>query len=160
MYRHSTCRLKKSGAHFLGPLLLFIPILSQDLSSHMLRAGAAQVLAIFKSSGSVIPHVSCRHCTGFGNFQIILAGSEVRSEHVVLQDRTGASVTIDYPEDGSIFPSEITPPTFIWHDGDASVSTWRIDISFADGTKRLRLRSHGDPMQIGEIEPTMHFQYE
>jgi tetratricopeptide (TPR) repeat protein len=126
---HSTGRLNKSGAHFLVPFLLFISILSLNLSVHRYRVSAAQVLAISKFSW------------------------QVRSEHVVLQDRTRASVTIDYPEDGSIFPPEITPPTFIWHDGDASVSTWRIDISFADGTKPLRLRSQGDPMQIGEIDP-------
>ena len=28
-----------------------------------------------------------------------------------------APITIDYPQDGSILPPEITPPTFIWHDG-------------------------------------------
>ena len=27
-----------------------------------------------------------------------------------------AAITVDYPANGSIFPPEITPPTFIWHD--------------------------------------------
>ena len=29
-------------------------------------------------------------------------------------------ITVDYPEEGSIFPPEITPPTFLWHDGSAA----------------------------------------
>jgi len=26
------------------------------------------------------------------------------------------AIAIDYPEEGSIFPPEITPPAFLWHD--------------------------------------------
>ena len=63
-----------------------------------------------------------------------------------------ASITIDYPEDGSIFPPEIVPPTFLWRDPETSAKTWRIDISFADGSETLHVNSHGDPMRIGEID--------
>jgi tetratricopeptide (TPR) repeat protein len=64
-----------------------------------------------------------------------------------------ASIKIDYPEDGSIFPPEITPPTFLWRDADAAAKTWRIDITFADGSETLHVTSPGDPMRIGEIDP-------
>ena len=49
-----------------------------------------------------------------------------------------ASITIDYPLEDSVFPPEITPPTFIWRDAATSATHWRIDISFADGSARLR----------------------
>ncbi|MGO9862693.1 MAG: tetratricopeptide repeat protein [Terriglobales bacterium] len=64
-----------------------------------------------------------------------------------------ATITIDYPEDGSIFPPEITPPTFLWRDPQASAKIWRIEIAFADGSEPIRAISHGEPMHISEIDP-------
>jgi tetratricopeptide (TPR) repeat protein len=64
-----------------------------------------------------------------------------------------ASITIDYPQDGSIFPPDILPPTFIWRDADAAVKSWRIAITFADGSKPIHATSHGEPIQIGKIDP-------
>jgi tetratricopeptide (TPR) repeat protein/Tol biopolymer transport system component len=63
------------------------------------------------------------------------------------------SITIDYPESGSIFPPDIMPPTFLWRDAETSDQTWRIDISFADGSESLHVDSKGNPMQIGKIDP-------
>ena len=64
-----------------------------------------------------------------------------------------ASITIDYPQDGSIFPPDILPPTFIWRDADAAVKSWRIAITFADGSKPIHATPHGEPIQIGKIDP-------
>lgn len=64
-----------------------------------------------------------------------------------------AAIQIDYPQDGAIFPREITAPTFIWHDGNALAVAWRIDVVFADGERAMQVRSGGDRMQIGEIDP-------
>jgi tetratricopeptide (TPR) repeat protein len=86
----------------------------------------------------------------------VLAASRtwtVPSEHLALEASTGAALAIDYPQDGSIFPAEITPPTFIWHDGNASATTWRIDVAFSDGAKPLHIESQGEPMKIGAIDP-------
>src|ERR1700684_4034918 len=68
-------------------------------------------------------------------------------------DSGSASITIDYPEDGSVFPPEITPPTFLWRDVESSAKTWRIDIIFADGSETIHVNSQGEPMRIGEIDP-------
>ena len=59
---------------------------------------------------------------------------------------------IDYPQPGSIFPPEITAPTFVWHDGAGTAKSWLIEIAFADGTSTLRVQSTGEPPQIGEID--------
>jgi Tfp pilus assembly protein PilF len=106
-----------------------MPELSRDLLSRTYRADPVKVLAASQSS-------------------LLVPG-----EHLVLPDSASASITIDYPQDGSIFPPEITPPTFIWRDPDASARTWRIDISFADGSKPVHATSQGEPMHIGDIDP-------
>jgi tetratricopeptide (TPR) repeat protein len=86
----------------------------------------------------------------------VLAASKtwaVLREHLALEAAAGGAITIDYPQDGSIFPAEITPPTFIWHDADASSTSWRIDVAFTDGAKPLRIESRGEAMKIGAIDP-------
>src|SRR5665811_1441102 len=64
-----------------------------------------------------------------------------------------AAITIDYPEEGSIFPPEITPPTFLWRDGGKSAVFWRIDVSFGDGPATLHATSRGERLRIGRIDP-------
>src|SRR5664279_4505932 len=64
-----------------------------------------------------------------------------------------AAIAIDYPEEGSIFPPEITPPTFLWRDGGKSAVFWRIDVSFGDGPATLHATSRGERLRIGRIDP-------
>ncbi len=64
-----------------------------------------------------------------------------------------AAITVDYPEEGSIFPPEITPPTFLWRDASNSASVWTIDVAFTDGSTGIRAKSAGERLRIGEIDP-------
>jgi hypothetical protein len=52
-----------------------------------------------------------------------------------------APIVIDYPADQSIFPPEITPPTFLWRD-PSDETEWLIDITFGHGAA-LHLKSKG-----------------
>ncbi|RPJ55255.1 MAG: tetratricopeptide repeat protein [Acidobacteria bacterium] len=61
-------------------------------------------------------------------------------------------ITIDYPADGSIFPPDITAPTFLWRDPAATAASWRIEITFADGSAPLKVSAPGARLQIGEID--------
>jgi tetratricopeptide (TPR) repeat protein len=61
-------------------------------------------------------------------------------------------ITVDYPADQSVFPPEITPPTLLWRD-PASATSWLIDVSFAGGGSALHLKSRGEHLSIGEIDP-------
>ena len=122
-------RLTIGSVLFTGAVFLSMLELSREPTWHTFRPGAVNVLAASKPSW-LVP-----------------------GERLALPDSTSALLTIDYPEDGSIFPQEITPPTFIWRDADAATKTWRIDISFANGAKPLHALSHGEPIQIGEIDP-------
>ncbi len=64
-----------------------------------------------------------------------------------------AVITVDYPENQSIFPPEITPPTFLWRDSSDSASEWKIDVTFSDGSAGIQTKSAGERMHIGEIDP-------
>jgi len=64
-----------------------------------------------------------------------------------------ARITIDYPEDRSIFPPEITPPTFIWRDASPRSEVWDIDVAFSDGSPGIRAKAPGERLHIGEIDP-------
>ena len=66
-------------------------------------------------------------------------------------ESASASVSIDYPEEGSIFPPGITPPTFIWR--DAAATSWRITVSFGDKSPALHAQSNGVRMHVGAIDP-------
>ncbi len=59
-------------------------------------------------------------------------------------------ISIDYPEDGSIFPPGITPPTFQWRDA-ASVS-WHIDVAFGDKAPPIHFAGKGQRLHIGVID--------
>ena len=62
-------------------------------------------------------------------------------------------IVIDYPEEGSIFPPDFAPPTFLWRDSQASATAWEIEIAFPDGAPAMRLAAPGEPMTIGDIDP-------
>ena len=64
-----------------------------------------------------------------------------------------APITVDYPEEGSVFPPEITPPTFLWRDPAKDVTRWRIAVSFADGSPAIHAVSPGPRLRIGPIDP-------
>ncbi len=64
-----------------------------------------------------------------------------------------AAIAIDYPEEGSIFPPEITPPAFLWRDGGKGATHWRIDVSFGQGAATIHATSTGPRLRIGGIDP-------
>ena len=71
----------------------------------------------------------------------------------VLGDTTPTTITIDYPLEASIFPPEITPPTFLWHDPTQSTTKWNIAVTFADHTKAINIETPGPLLQIGKLDP-------
>jgi tetratricopeptide (TPR) repeat protein len=102
-----------------------------------------------------VPSVS-RNLSRFGDATVLAASRPAEPlpvEKPLLLSSATPSIAIDYPQDGSIFPAEIIPPTFIWRDGDDGATAWSIDIAFADGAKPLHVHSQGEGMKIGEIDP-------
>src|SRR5579863_4668936 len=75
-----------------------------------------------------LPCLSICSLTSSGDVgNAVLASSAIGSQD---SNEPLSTISIDYPEDGSIFPPGVTPPTFLWR--DAAGSMWNIDISFAD----------------------------
>lgn len=124
-----TWRLIPARVLFTCALLLSLIEWSRDLPSRISPANPVNVLAASTTSW------------------------QVPAVYLALHATANATLIIDYPEDGSIFPPEITPPTFIWRDAQASANTWSIDIAFFDGSKPFHALSHGERLQLGEIDP-------
>jgi tetratricopeptide (TPR) repeat protein len=82
----------------------------------------------------------------FGNLQAFGSSNSANRSDVLL-----APISIDYPEDGSIFPPGITPPTFLWR--DAAATSWHIDISFRDKAPSIHRVSSGERMRVGAVDP-------
>ncbi len=64
-----------------------------------------------------------------------------------------STITVDYPQEGAIFPPDIAAPTFLWRDSETSARSWQIEVSFSDHGKAIRLHSLGEGMKIGPIDP-------
>ncbi|HEY3444519.1 MAG TPA: tetratricopeptide repeat protein [Paludibaculum sp.] len=63
------------------------------------------------------------------------------------------SITIDYPEAGSIFPPDMEAPTFLWRDPSSAATAWHVEVLFPDGSRQFVTSAVGEPMKLGEIDP-------
>jgi Flp pilus assembly protein TadD len=54
-----------------------------------------------------------------------------------------AAVHVDYPLNGSIFPPEITAPTFLWHDTSPAAQSWAIRVVPATVAQAFTVRVPG-----------------
>ncbi len=66
-----------------------------------------------------------------------------------------AKIFIDYPLQGSVFPPEITPPEFLWHDLSGKAVRWVIEVSFPGRAAPMRIQAAGELMQKGKIDPSV-----
>jgi tetratricopeptide (TPR) repeat protein len=81
------------------------------------------------------------------------AGLDARSHaHGTPRSAPLAAITVDYPADQTLFAPDLAPPTFLWRDADPTAIAWRIDVSFADHSSSLQLKSNGERLRIGEID--------
>ena len=56
---------------------------------------------------------------------------------------TYAAVKVDYPLAGSVFPPEICPPTFLWHDDDGASNAWLVDVTFKTTPRHIYVITSG-----------------
>jgi tetratricopeptide (TPR) repeat protein len=63
-----------------------------------------------------------------------------------------AAITVDYPENESIFPPDFAPPTFLFRDPVNTNNRWKIEVRFADGGAVLERECNCDWMKVGEID--------
>ncbi len=72
---------------------------------------------------------------------------------VVGATNPAATITVDYPLNGSVFPPDMEAPTFQWRDAAEGAAVWQIDVVFGDGSAPLHVTSKGEGLKIGEIDP-------
>jgi tetratricopeptide (TPR) repeat protein len=129
MRRKKRYRLTRVSAALFGATVLAGPLLSNWTSRHFRDFTISSALAAEL------------------NADPLLADGDTS------QQVAGKAITVDYPKNDSIFPPEIAPPTFLWRDANTFAKSWRIDVTFADGSKPIRVESRGEGMKIGEIDP-------
>jgi len=61
-------------------------------------------------------------------------------------------LTIDYPLNGSMFPPDITAPTFLWHDSSTTAKRWAIAISFGNSRAAMQFDAEGALLVPGESD--------
>jgi tetratricopeptide (TPR) repeat protein len=66
-------------------------------------------------------------------------------------EKPKSPVLIDYPEDGSIFPPGITPPTIIWR--DTAATSWHITISFGNQVPAIHALAKPQHFHFGPVDP-------
>jgi len=64
----------------------------------------------------------------------------------------GAAIRIDYPKPGTLFPPDFAPPTLLWHDSSGAQS-WRVRVTFEDGTAPISLLVQPPLYRPGPIDP-------
>jgi Flp pilus assembly protein TadD len=64
-------------------------------------------------------------------------------------------IVINYPEEGSLFPPEITPPTFVWHDSAEGVTIWRIEVTSPGNAAFIQLPALGETLQVHELDTSI-----
>lgn len=64
-------------------------------------------------------------------------------------------ITVDYPRENSIFPSDIIPPLFQWRDATPDATVWRIEVAFGERGPKIREWSDGAKMQVGAIDDSL-----
>ncbi|MEI9975452.1 MAG: hypothetical protein WDO73_27330 [Ignavibacteriota bacterium] len=66
-----------------------------------------------------------------------------------------APIVIDFPQQGSIFPPEITPPTFLWRETTGGAIAWRVEVLFGERGPRVKETSSGEKPRIGDVDSTL-----
>lgn len=66
---------------------------------------------------------------------------------------SATKIVVDYPLEGSVFPPEITAPTFLWRDSSKTAKRWVVEVSFANHPAGIRVDAAGEYMQMGKIDP-------
>jgi Flp pilus assembly protein TadD len=102
-------------------------------SANLLFAGIVAAGSVFLVCGTALSPVSGKDQTPAAN--------------------PAAKITIDYPLEGSIFPPEITPPTFLWHDASETATRWVVEVTFTKRSDRIRMELPGEFMKVGESDP-------
>jgi len=66
-----------------------------------------------------------------------------------------SAITVDYPREGSLFPSDFAAPLFQWRDASPDATVWRVEVSEPGRKPRVKVWSAGEKMQIGPVDGSL-----
>jgi len=64
-----------------------------------------------------------------------------------------APLAVDYPLNESVFPPDMVPPRFLWHDPQAAADRWLVDVALQDGRAHVYVLTDAPAPPPGEIDP-------
>ena len=79
------------------------------------------------------------------------------SHRALLESTTPQSpaITVEYPREGSLFPSDIVPPLFQWIDSTPGAAVWRVEVDFGERGPKIRQWSSGEKMQVSPVDDSL-----
>jgi tetratricopeptide (TPR) repeat protein len=72
---------------------------------------------------------------------------------VLIAAQPQGRITVEYPLEGSLFPPDFAPPTFLFKDSVSSNTAWRAEVRFAQGAP-MRLDVHARSAYGGMLAET------
>lgn len=84
--------------------------------------------------------------------RLVIAETGADARNSSSPDNDLKPIVVDYPDNESIFPPDMAPPTFLWRDSAEDATAWQIEIVFADHSPQVNATSLGTHYQIGEID--------
>lgn len=64
-----------------------------------------------------------------------------------------ARILVHYPEEGTVFPPDFAPPTFLWQEIPEQSDSWEVEVHFGDGGPPLRFAAAARRPEIGRLDP-------
>ena len=108
-------------------------------------------VAVPTRSANLVPPIAALVCA-----LALLGGAGILRAHggrPETQNASLAQISVDYPLPGSVFPPDITAPTFLWRDGSDAARHWVIEFSFGGHAKNIRMEVAGEPFKWGAVDP-------
>lgn len=65
------------------------------------------------------------------------------------------AIVIDTPVNNTIYPPDLIPPQFAWHDEHSAATVWRIEVVFGEKARSIQAWSSGERMQVGPLDETL-----
>jgi Flp pilus assembly protein TadD len=75
---------------------------------------------------------------------------------LLLAAASPCQIVVDFPEEGAVFPRDISPPTFLWRDASPASAVWLIEVVFVERGAHVKVWSPGEKLQVGEIDTNLH----
>ncbi len=111
-------------------------------------AGAA--LGLFAAYGQQSARVEARPAVA-GFVQFLAAH---RAELTATVPQAGG-ISVEYPREGSLFPSDMIAPLFQWRDLNKEATVWRAEVIFGERGPHIREWSAGEKMQVGPVDDSL-----